>query len=160
MSLICAGSGSRHRWTDHPPRLIASSHRTSHTDLPDGKCTRCWIHLVVAAWCEWGPNYSPRSWHCSCPMRNQCNFPTGSHVYCNEKQECYRKNGNVQFNWPKLFQAFSVKFTVIFFHKCVHSIIPHQHIESKYLLLEHFERNKKNYAWGESKPSVATICND
>ena len=23
--------------------------------------------------------------------------------------------GNVQFNWPKLFQAFFVKFTVIFF---------------------------------------------
>ena len=35
--------------------------------------------------------------------------------------------GNVQFNWPTLFQAFFVKFTVIFFHECVHSIIPHQH---------------------------------
>ena len=31
-------------------------------------------------------------------------------------------------NWPKLFQAFSVKFTLIFYHECVHSIIPHQHM--------------------------------
>ena len=37
-------------------------------------------------------------------------------------------NGNVQLNWPKLFQAFSVNFTLIFFHECVHSIIPHQHM--------------------------------
>ena len=36
--------------------------------------------------------------------------------------------GNVQFNWPKLFQAFSIKFTLILFHECVHSIIPHQHM--------------------------------
>ena len=36
--------------------------------------------------------------------------------------------GNVQFNWPKLFQAFFVKFTVNFFHACVHSIIPHKHM--------------------------------
>ena len=36
--------------------------------------------------------------------------------------------GNVQLNWPKLFQAFSVNFTLIFFHECVHSIIPHQHM--------------------------------
>ena len=34
--------------------------------------------------------------------------------------------GNVQVNSPKLFQAFSVKFTLIFFLACVHSIIPHQ----------------------------------
>ena len=27
----------------------------------------------------------------------------------------YRFFGNVQFNWPKLFQAFSAKFTLIFF---------------------------------------------
>ena len=38
------------------------------------------------------------------------------------------KFGNVQFNWLKLFQAFSVKFTFIFFHECVHSIIPRQHM--------------------------------
>ena len=36
--------------------------------------------------------------------------------------------GNVELNWPKLFQAFSVKFTLIFYHECVHSIIPHQHM--------------------------------
>ena len=36
--------------------------------------------------------------------------------------------GNVQDNWPKLFQAFSVKFTLHFFHECVHSIIPDQHM--------------------------------
>ena len=35
---------------------------------------------------------------------------------------------NVQLYWPKLFQAFSVNFTLIFFHECVHSIIPHQHM--------------------------------
>ena len=32
--------------------------------------------------------------------------------------------GNVQVNWPKLFQVFSVTFT----YACVHSIIPHQHV--------------------------------
>ena len=36
--------------------------------------------------------------------------------------------GNVELNWPKLFQAFSVKLTLIFYHECVHSIIPHQHM--------------------------------
>ena len=36
--------------------------------------------------------------------------------------------GNVELNWPKLFQAFFVKVTLIFYHQCVHSIIPHQHI--------------------------------
>ena len=36
--------------------------------------------------------------------------------------------GNVEFNWPKLFQGFSVKFTLIVFHECIHSIIPHQHM--------------------------------
>ena len=52
---------------------------------------------------------------------------------------------------PKLFQAFSVKFTLIFskvlifFHKCVHSIIPHQHMYKLCILmqhcdLEHFEK--------------------
>ena len=40
----------------------------------------------------------------------------------------YIAQGNVQDAWPKLFQAFSVKFTLIFFHECVESIIPHQHI--------------------------------
>ena len=35
-------------------------------------------------------------------------------------------NGNVKVNWPKLFKAFSVKFGLICFHDCVHSIIPHQ----------------------------------
>ena len=39
-----------------------------------------------------------------------------------------RKLGNVQFNWPKLFQAFSVILSLIFFHKCIHSIIPHQYM--------------------------------
>ena len=34
--------------------------------------------------------------------------------------------GNVQDDWPKLFEAFSVKFTLILFHECVQSIIPHQ----------------------------------
>ena len=33
------------------------------------------------------------------------------------------KKGNVQFNWPKLFQAFSVILSLIFFHNCIHSII-------------------------------------
>ena len=28
-----------------------------------------------------------------------------------------RSVGNVQLNWPKLFQAFSVNFTLIFFHE-------------------------------------------
>ena len=37
--------------------------------------------------------------------------------------------GNVELNWPKLFQAFSVKFILIFYHECVHSIIPHQHMK-------------------------------
>ena len=36
--------------------------------------------------------------------------------------------GNVELNWPKLFQAFSVKFTLIVYHECVHSIIPHKHM--------------------------------
>ena len=36
--------------------------------------------------------------------------------------------GNVELNWPKLFQAFFVKVTLIFYHECVHSIIPHQHM--------------------------------
>ena len=36
--------------------------------------------------------------------------------------------GSVQFNWPKLLQAFSVKFTLICSHERVHSIIPHQHM--------------------------------
>ena len=37
--------------------------------------------------------------------------------------------GNVQdFKWPKLFQAFSVIFTLICFHDGVYSIIPHQHV--------------------------------
>ena len=35
---------------------------------------------------------------------------------------------NVELNWPKLFQAFSVKFTLMFYHECVHSIIPPQHM--------------------------------
>ena len=39
-----------------------------------------------------------------------------------------RRLGNVQLNWPKLFQAFSVNFTLIVFYECVHSIIPHQHM--------------------------------
>ena len=38
------------------------------------------------------------------------------------------KFGNVELNWPKLFQAFFVKVTLIFYHQCVHSIIPHQHM--------------------------------
>ena len=45
------------------------------------------------------------------------------HLYCVQ--------GNVKDNWPILFQAFSVKFRPIhlkFFHDCVHSIIPHQHM--------------------------------
>ena len=36
--------------------------------------------------------------------------------------------GNVQFNWPKLFQAFSVTLSLIFFHNCINSIIPHQYM--------------------------------
>ena len=49
----------------------------------------------------------------------------------------YRFFGNVQFNWPKLFQAFSAKFTLIFFHECSfnNSTSAHvniMHIESKY----------------------------
>ena len=36
--------------------------------------------------------------------------------------------GNVQDDWPKLFQAFSVKFTLNSFHECVHSIILYQHM--------------------------------
>ena len=36
--------------------------------------------------------------------------------------------GNVELNWPKLLQAFSVKLTIIFYHECVRSIILHQHM--------------------------------
>ena len=36
--------------------------------------------------------------------------------------------GNVQFNWPKLFQAFFVILSLICFHRCIHSIIPHQYM--------------------------------
>ena len=35
--------------------------------------------------------------------------------------------GNVQVNWPKLFQDF-LSSLPSFFHACVHSIIPHQHM--------------------------------
>ena len=57
--------------------------------------------------------------------------------------------GNVQLNWPKLFQAFSVNCTLIFFmsvfiqsfHISAYDVNI-MHIESKYLLLEHFERDK------------------
>ena len=38
------------------------------------------------------------------------------------------KEGNVQFNWPKLFQAFSVILSLICFHNYIHLIIPHQHM--------------------------------
>ena len=44
--------------------------------------------------------------------------------------------GNVQFNWPKLFQAFSVKVTFNCFLECVHSIIPHQHMQQ---LMQNFD---------------------
>ena len=33
--------------------------------------------------------------------------------------------GNVELNWPKLFRAFSIKFTLIFFMSV---FIPHQHM--------------------------------
>ena len=45
--------------------------------------------------------------------------------------------GNVvKLNWPKLFQAFSVKFTVIIFHECVHSIIPHHSVHVKIMHID------------------------
>ena len=44
--------------------------------------------------------------------------------------------GNVQDNWPKLFQAFSVKFTLKIFHECVHSIIPHQRMYKLSILMQ------------------------
>ena len=37
--------------------------------------------------------------------------------------------GNVEQECPKLFQAFSVKLTIIFFHECIQSIITHQHMQ-------------------------------
>ena len=46
-------------------------------------------------------------------------------------------SGNVKLPWPKLFQAFSVKFTLIFFHECRsfnHSTSAHakiMHIDEK-----------------------------
>ena len=48
-------------------------------------------------------------------------------------------DGNVQFNWPKLFQAFFVKFTVNFFHACVHSIIPHKHMQKLCILSQNID---------------------
>ena len=33
-------------------------------------------------------------------------------------------------------QAFSVKLTLIFFHECVHSIIPHQHMQKLCILMQ------------------------
>ena len=38
--------------------------------------------------------------------------------------------GNVQVNWPKLFQDFSEKFNLNFVMQCVHLIIPHPSIVS------------------------------
>ena len=49
-------------------------------------------------------------------------------VMCTVVQTSRTERGNVQLNWPKLFQAFPVNFTLISFHECVHSIIPHQHM--------------------------------
>ena len=37
------------------------------------------------------------------------------HVIGNRLYILFGLSGNVQFNWPKLFQAFSVKFTSILF---------------------------------------------
>ena len=37
------------------------------------------------------------------------------------KVRVYQSTGNVQLNWPKLFQVFSVKLTLILFYECVHS---------------------------------------
>ena len=51
--------------------------------------------------------------------------------------------GNVELNWLKLFQAFSVKFTVIIFHECVHSIIPHKHMYVKNNMAAHDMENDR-----------------
>ena len=50
-----------------------------------------------------------------------------------------QKLGNVEQECPKLFQAFSVKFTFIFFHECVQSIIPHQNMQKLCILMQHFD---------------------
>ena len=42
--------------------------------------------------------------------------------------------GNVKDDWPKLFQALSVKFTINFFHACIHSISPHKHVKIMHLI--------------------------
>ena len=52
--------------------------------------------------------------------------------------------GNVELPCPKLFQAFSVKFTLIFFHECVHSIIPHQHMQKVLMQNCDFESTLKS----------------
>ena len=57
----------------------------------------------------------------------------------------------VELPWSKLFQAFSVKFTLIFFHECSinHSTSAHvkvMHIDANLSLLEHFEREKSKAA--------------
>ena len=44
--------------------------------------------------------------------------------------------GNVEQECLKLFQAFSVKLTIIFFHECIHSIIPHQHMQKLCILMQ------------------------
>ena len=36
--------------------------------------------------------------------------------------------GHVERPWSKFFSGISVKFTLIFFHECVQSIIPRQHM--------------------------------
>ena len=56
--------------------------------------------------------------------------------------------GNVQVNWPKLFQDFSVKFTLIFscmrsFNHSTSAHVKNMHIypiDAKLRLLEHFEK--------------------
>ena len=50
-----------------------------------------------------------------------------------------KNKGNVELNWPKLFQAFSVKFTLIFYHECVHSIIPHQLMQKLCILSQNVD---------------------
>ena len=52
-------------------------------------------------------------------------------------RNCLRSRaGNVEQECPKLFQAFSVKLTIIFFHECIHSIITHQHMQKLCILMQ------------------------
>ena len=66
------------------------------------------------------------------------------------------KKGNVELPCPKLFQAFSVKFTLIFFHECVHSIIPHQHMQRLCILIQNcdFESTLKSRLRSRDRPII------